>query len=490
MANDDAQARQGEDERAAGSQVWFWAAMVVLLAAGNQYSRELWQKGPHLAYADVLLAAIFCAWAAWVLATGRWRQVKWPPRPAWAFAIVGFLSLLIATSLKAGLAELLQTVLYMGCAYMLFANTVSTETRVRTAVKLLMAMTAVLGLLAVVQYVRDGFEDPIRVSATFETRSVYSLYMLMALPVIAAVVAERLRAPDRPYWMMWLLTAALAVLLLTCTAGALLLIAGGAVLYVAFRRASAMVGRGVFIGDEVVIWQGALIALCSVAVITAVAPVPTQEGVVDLFTLEEVGQRVDMATGEEDGSGEPETAVRKRWIEWLAALNLMADRTADTEVGATWENFLLGVGIGNYQKHINTYYHSLPNLRKIEPDTSNLYLVTAASMGFAGLVCLIWYFLHFWRLARGLYDTAEGFYLRALGLGLAGSVAGVMVANLFTNSLVRGTGIILMFLLALVTIVAGRRGESDAAEGVGPPPLCVEDNDTSSGCNQPDGGTS
>jgi hypothetical protein len=294
--------------------------------------------------------------------------------------------------------------------------------------------------------------------------------MVMALPVIIAAVSERLRSPDRPHWMMWPFAALLVVALLTCTAGALLLIAVMVVVYVALRRASAMVARGVFIGDEVVIWNRVVMAVGLVAVLTAVAPIPTQDGIVDLFTFTETGQVADTTTGEVDGTAEAETAVRKRWIEWSAALNLMAGRTTDQ--GASWENFLLGVGVGNYQRHINSYYGSLPNLRKIEPDTSNLYLVTGASMGLAGLACLIWYFAHFWRAARTLWDRGQSYYLRAIGLGLAGSVLGVMCANLFTNSLVRGTGIVLMFLLALVTVVGEVRGGPEAAADEGDATPC------------------
>ena len=469
VANADKARVPTEQEQPAGPVSWFGAALLVLAASGNQLSRELWTKGPHLAYADVLLAGVFGLWALWALLTGRLRRVKWPPLPAWGFLLVAILSLAVAASLKSALAELLQTVLYLGCAYMLFVNTITTESRVRLAVKVLGAMTAVLGLLAVVQYVTHGFSDAIRVRATFDNRNVYSLYVIMALPVLAAVGFERLRTPQRPYWLVWLVAAGSAVLLLTCTAGALFLIAVLVFLYVAWRRAQAARADGVFIGDEVVIWQRALTGLCLAAVLTIVLPIPTRAGVADLFTLNERG-RLRIATGDEkepeNVTGVPQvTEVRKRWMEWAAALNLLSGRTTDSETQASFENFFLGVGIGNYQKQINSYYLSLPNLKKIEPDTSNLYLVTGASVGLAGLVCLIWFFLHFWRQARAQYETAGSHYLRALGLGLSGSVLGVMIANLFANCLVRGLGTILMFLLALVTVIPTLRASGESGFG-------------------------
>ncbi len=404
------------------------------------------------------LVLLFAAWALRTLWRGELRAMRWPPWPAWGLVIVGALSLSRAASLKLGLAELAQMILYLFCAYMIFVNTFDSLGRIRTAIRLFLVVAGALALLALVQYVARGFRDPEAVTATFGTRNVYSALVIMALPLGLAYGYEQVRQREvQRAWMPILVTLVGVIVVLTCTAGGLFLIAVGTFLYVALRRAQSALSRQAFRGPEVLIWRTAILG-CGLAAVLAVAlPLPTRAGLADLFTWQE--------TGLLDAGGGKQTAVRKRWLEWAAACNLLADEADEA-------NFILGVGVGNYQPNIGAYYLSLPNLRKIEKDTSNLYLVTAASMGFAGLVCLVAYLLHFWRLARPLWDQGEDYLMRAVGLGLTGSVIGITAANLFTNVLVRGTGILFILLLALIAglseVVSRGRPQGAVHRSAGP----------------------
>jgi len=128
------------------------------------------------------------------------------------------------------------------------------------------------------------------------------------------------------------------------------------------------------------------------------------------------------------------------------------------------DNPLLGVGAGNYQLRIGEYYGLLPDVKKSEPDTNNLYLVVAGSMGLAGLVSLVALLSYFWRLAGGLWLRVETDWERGLAAGLAGSIGAMVAANFFTSLLVRGTGLVMILVVALIEIIARQRWTSPSGE--------------------------
>lgn len=125
------------------------------------------------------------------------------------------------------------------------------------------------------------------------------------------------------------------------------------------------------------------------------------------------------------------------------------------------ESIALGVGAGSYQRRIGetTYYGSLPNVKKSEPDTNNFYLVVGASMGFAGLAAVIAMLAWYWRAAGQLWLRAGSRIERGLGSGLPAAIAGIAVANIFTSLFVRGIGTLWALIFAMV-VVALREGAS------------------------------
>lgn len=136
----------------------------------------------------------------------------------------------------------------------------------------------------------------------------------------------------------------------------------------------------------------------------------------------------------------PESAVekvRKQYIEWYAAMGWSLPRQ---------KAFATGVGPGNYQLNIGPLYSSLPNEEKMPPDSNNLFLVQAVSLGFLGLGALLWIFGHFGRQAW-LAMRRDW-----LGAGVLGSLCAFLLVNLFHALIVRGTGIVLAFVLSLAII--------------------------------------
>jgi O-antigen ligase len=136
-----------------------------------------------------------------------------------------------------------------------------------------------------------------------------------------------------------------------------------------------------------------------------------------------------------DGGG----TINRRYPEWQAAY--------DMTLNHQW----LGVGMGNYQKHIGQYYSSFARpTGPTEPDIQNLYLVLAASAGFPALLLFIVL------LSGALRDARRGAAHGAAGLGLGagGAILAFAVTAVWHPLLVRGIGLPLVFVLALARLSA------------------------------------
>jgi hypothetical protein len=95
------------------------------------------------------------------------------------------------------------------------------------------------------------------------------------------------------------------------------------------------------------------------------------------------------------------------------------------------------------------------------PDSNNLYLVQAVSLGFLGLGALLWVFGHFARQAWTAMKRHRGDWL---GAGVVGSLCAFLFVNLFHALIVRGTGIVLAFVLSLAIIALQQAEERGTLE--------------------------
>ena len=108
----------------------------------------------------------------------------------------------------------------------------------------------------------------------------------------------------------------------------------------------------------------------------------------------------------------PTQRVKKQYVEWYAAMGW--SRPARKQ-------FATGVGAGNYQFNVGSYYGGLPNEAKMPPDSNNLYLVQMVSLGALGLGALLWVLAHFmkiaWRAARWKSTASTRTSRRGAGRG-------------------------------------------------------------------------
>ncbi|RYG68325.1 hypothetical protein EON80_11880 [bacterium] len=152
------------------------------------------------------------------------------------------------------------------------------------------------------------------------------------------------------------------------------------------------------------------------------------------------GEQLRLSSAQQD--------VKKQFVEWQAAIGWSTPRE---------RAFATGVGPGNYQLNIGPFYNSLPNEEKMPPDSNNLYLVQAVSIGMLGLSALLWVVFHFWGTA---WRAAKKFPGDWLGAGVCAALSSWLFVNLFHALVVRGVGLVLAFLFALAVIaLEGERNE-------------------------------
>ncbi len=93
----------------------------------------------------------------------------------------------------------------------------------------------------------------------------------------------------------------------------------------------------------------------------------------------------------------------------------------------------------------------MPKGGKLEPDFQNQYLVIATELGLSGLFAFV---LMLWTSIVGarkaLTELADG--LPDIASGLLGSMAALVVANLFGSTLVRGTSVTIALVVSLIVV--------------------------------------
>ncbi len=411
-----------------------WPLTVALvLVAPTQYSYALDPKdGPFILYADLFAASIFMVWLVTVFARGRWREILHPPAAIWAVIAVAVISALGATSLKSAAVEIAQLGLYFVAVYALFADVVRGQHRLVVAAKALAITTTIAVGIAAYQYVTvEHFMD---VRGTFGNRNVYGSYLVMVLPLLYGMAIWTRDTLHRTWFILVVAAGALTMLAgvqFWCLALVLLILS-------ALKSLRAL---------------GYYVAAATFLMVIILSAMPNNRYA--LFT--EVSDPIERGEVFKVPAGQEQpTLVKKRWLEWRPALVMLTD------------NFPLGVGPGNYQLHIGeqTNWGYVPNVKKIESDTNNLYLVVASSMGFVGLVAFMAWLGRFWRLAEANWTHAGDGWSMGVCWGLLGSVYGILVVNIFSSLFVRGTSLVWALIFAMIASIAARgfTGQSVSVE--------------------------
>ena len=375
-----------------------FGVLITLCVAPTQWSLEPRPK-VHLSPADLALALTAGVWLLDACVTRDWRRfLRLPPWPNLLFVVFACASAIAAPDKAAAVKDLIQYAEYFLVGSMIFASFLRDDERaMRHALALLAGVTAVILGIALVHYFAS--ETPnLLVRGTFGNRNVLGGFLALALPLcFSGVLAAR----------SFLQRAALMTLLF---AGFLVNLSGASY----FAVAVLIAGMAALRGPRLFIPVAAILLLWQAYVLPRL---PREN---DLAHFQSVALY--------DGGG----GVERRYPDWQAAYSM------------TLTHPWLGVGLGNYQKHVGQYYDNIPRQTgPSEPDIQNLYLVLAASAGVPSLLAF---------LAMLFIAVRSSFALphrTALAAGVAGSVCAFGLAAVWHPLLVRGIGLPLVFLLAL-----------------------------------------
>jgi O-antigen ligase len=325
------------------------------------------------------------------------------------FLVTGAASVIRAVSPLKAVKDLVQFGEYFVAAYLLFDTFLAGDRRhLRWLLLAFLGTTTAIAGLAAAQYMDPGHEA-FAVGGTFGNANVLGGYLALAVPLLAGIALWDLNTARR----VWAGVLALGALGLILSGGAFAAVVLG-VAFVAVLR-----GRAAFLA-------AAAILILATALVVPRLPRDNGEVLIDSVRLYD-----------------DRNAVSPRYTEWQAAVEMVRDHP------------FFGVGMGNYQDNIGRYYGILPQpTGKQEPDSQNLFLVLASTVGWTGLALFAGMLLFYGRGALQAWACSGDGLRRGTAAGAAGSLLAFGVAAVWSPLLVRGIGIPLALVFALAAAPA------------------------------------
>ena len=381
------------------SRLFFALACITILIAPTQWSVEV-RKGFFISPADITLLLAAGVWFLDVLTGNKWKVLRErvPPWSNILFVACAAASALIAADKLSALKEVIQYGLYFIVGYMVFDHLLRGFGSAAKTVLVVMAVVITgITVLAAIQYF-DADTDDLMVRGTFGNRNVLCGFYALVMPLLFACIIE-IRS-----WFSKILLALLFAAALACN------LSGAA--YAAVLMATALLAARN--GAKWFIPVAALLILWQSQVLQRL---PRENDLVHFQSIALYG---------EDGT------VERRYPDWQAAGSMILT------------NPLLGVGPGNYQKHVGQYYDNIPRKTgPAEPDIQNLHLVIAASMGIPALLAFLAMFI-------APFSKENVFPMKhsVLVHGAIASLAAFAFTAVWHPLLVRGIGLPFVLLLA------------------------------------------
>ena len=400
-----------------------FGAVALLALALSPTQRGFALAGGNVTIADLLLAAAF---GLALLTPGFFRRR--PPAENAAFVALVAASAFFGGNIRDGLREWVQIALYflVGERVMATALEIWGERFARCASGVFLAIGSATAMLALWQYFSpdpDIFPLCLRpglaVRGAFGNNNVLCGFYALLLPFAFSLTLEG----GRPWWLRAALVLLVVAGLMTMFSGAALAIVAAVMFATAFRNHRVL---------------GAVTALVLFGAFFLVAPELPRDNFtaavqsVELYHSDSGSVRY---SEEENGvltweAGEP----TRRYPEWQAALTM------------SFEHPLVGMGPGSYQRNIGPFYDVVPRATgPNEPDTQNLYLVIASTMGYPALFAFLAILYAAWNAGR---DKEADAFQRAAAAG----IIAFSLAAIWHPLLVRGLGIPLVFMLAIARV--------------------------------------
>lgn len=421
-------------------------ALGAIALAPSQYSFGGEKGIPYITPADALIGLAFVVWIVGFIAFRRFRSLRFPPElalyVAWA-AIVSIIAVKRGTAPGLGEApidgmrdllkrllthscikETLQLTAYFILAPLVLADTFRTSGRLRLAGYVLLAGGTAVVILGLSQSLRGPLFESTgpagvhAVRALFDNNHVLSAYLAMLAPMCVAVL---LFWPSVPMKILAGLLAAASVVL-TFSAGPLLALAVSALAVAAIR------GRR----------HAAYVALAIIVVFAIVFSYFPKS------RIDRTHDSVSLHTKWGD-----EVIASQRYRRWQSGLNIFRAHP------------ITGVGHGTFQEHVGKQEYNMlddgltptptppENVTISKKFIDSRYILTAAEMGLIGLLLLITILVLSCRRALFAASDAADPRLKAILAGCFGMVLAAAVGAIFTDYLVRGLALPLVFAISV-----------------------------------------
>ncbi|KPL02008.1 MAG: hypothetical protein AMK75_03330 [Planctomycetes bacterium SM23_65] len=391
------------------------------------FSEKIVEKAPRLTLADILIWLAGALLFLRILLRREFRLLRGVRPAAVLLVALTIASMLFAQNKLSAIADVIQYLEYFIVCYLVLVIVLGTRGRLEKFTWLWLALGLYVVLAGLVHYVKTG-RAAVDVSSTFLNRNILSGYLAMTLPFAWGMILHYDYLSARLAWLVLI------------AVGLVVVLAGGP-------------------------WIAAVIGILVVSVIRSRKLLPVVLLallilVVGAFPLLPRNNTAVLAKSiypfhEELKTENPLDRVNPRYIEWQAAAKFLTPgyhRELGISRATHLRQLLLGVGIGNYQLNVGRFYGYLPNPNEntVEPDTHNVYLVLAVSVGIPAMLAFLWLVGSFLRRAALGYARTDDPFLRGLLLGCTGALTSILITNIFTSTLIHGTGpaMILVFAFA------------------------------------------
>jgi len=378
--------------------------VAIVIAAPTQYGMEIAKK-TYLSPVDPLIWLVGALWLVGILKERRWTAIRWPPLFSLLFILIALVSWLKASPSLASFKDIFQWVEYFAAAYMLFASNVDRPRLTRTIVYTFLGVATAVVAFGLIQYLTPS-TPVLGIRATFGNRNVLGGYLSLLLPLCFGLLLFDSNWFRRTWYGLLLI------------AGAMITLSGGTLIAVSLSLGilAMLKGPRAFTG----------LAIACLAIATFVFPHLPRNNAGVLY--------------ESIRLYDDNNEVSRRYTEWEAASVMIA------------ENPWMGVGTGRYQENIGSYYGTLPHPpgTTSEHDSQNLYLVLGGSLGMAGLLAFLGIPAFFTVRAGRLFHQFEDPWSQGLCLGILGSLLAFSINSIWSPLLVRGVGVPLVILMALL----------------------------------------
>lgn len=458
------------------------AVSVFLMNTQHAIKIPVGKRAFNLGVVDIVIWAAFGLWAISALLKRNIFRSKLPPVAFIALPVLAILSFLRHSDIGAA-KEVFQFVEYFIIAALLFMNLAENETKLRGLISVFLLAVSAVVVWGLIDYVSAA--SVFTAGGAFGNINVLGAYFAVVLPLVLGVALF----DDLKTWQRISLVVPVALgAAITLPGAALAATLAGLLLVLALRSPRVLLPLGLVAATLGVIVLPRVLRPNHAKIVTSSAAVYLQNNYLldedqlferaqalyddaryvdarrllqlidDEDKLTNDGEKLWESVEEKLRGRKPSEAavpydrpvVAMRYKRWQAALNAIIDNPWGHGLGTYQESLLYGKirTFGYRTDEIEAF-----NIGIDQPDTFNRFLVITVELGLPGLMAFLWFYL--WALSRAvrLFGVAKSGLARGVGAGATASLAFLPIVAAYSDVIVRGVALPLVFIICCVYIL-------------------------------------